>query len=179
MNETLASLLCGPRWTRDPDESKTLRFLPDGTGELVCRVEYHLLIAAEFDWRLLSSHQFETSDTSNTMDPTTRQYEIELTLTKRRIPKIGEVSTVGMKLNEEMLKEVAFEPRIYQIRFEQGRFPVCFGPRGAVGYITEWFGLRLILDRCPYPSPSEWQNEQAVQFYDLWDKSDFYGQPLE
>lgn len=141
--------------------------------QIVCRAAYLLCIAAEFDWKLITSEM-----QSNGSLPEQQKFDIEITLTKRRIPMVGQVNTANMKINEEMLKEEAFGPTPYTIGFEDGRFPVTFGPRRTVSVITAWFEKRLILNKSPYPPLDKWLRPETVENYKFWETDDFYGNEI-
>lgn len=176
MNETVTDTLCGKTWTMFPDTEKTLKFNQDGTGEMICRIEYMMLIAAEFDWALLPA---EGASTGAAQDGLLGQnFDLDLALTKRRLEKAGSQSLEGMKINEQMLKETAFEPKRFRISFEEGRFPVSYGERGTESAITGWYKRRLLFDTSPIPSVEHWREPGRAENFELWKHSDYYAERL-
>ena len=138
---------------------------------MICRAGYTLYIAIEFDWKL-------EDEPMATEDPVQSKFDIEMTLTKRRVPKVGQVDTARLNINEYMLKDEAFSTAKFTISFENGRFPVTFGPRGTVSLVTAWFSRRLSMSASPYPSLDNWLIHEAVQDNKFWEVDDFYAEEL-
>ncbi|KAM3450572.1 hypothetical protein MY3296_006035 [Beauveria thailandica] len=93
MPETLLSVLCSEPWRWDSFASSEITFNPDGTGELTCRAELNIWIAAEIEWKAQNTaslqQQISTSQQDAAASLAAGPIEIELTLTKRRIPRFG------------------------------------------------------------------------------------------
>lgn len=152
--------------------------------KLVCRYELNVWIAAEFDWKPQSSESLDqvvdiSSDTRK--DPhLIGQFDIELTLTKRRIPKLGHAEMHNYRINESLLSDDAFLPKTYTVRLEKGNFLTSFEALRTeeIQYIPR-FALRLVFDKSPYPARYEWKEpEGAPDAMKLWEWKDFCGRQL-
>lgn len=143
---------------------------------MICRIEYMMLIAAEFDWVLLPAQGSPTDGAPNGI--LGQHFELDLTLTKRRLEKVGSQSLEGMKINERLLKETAFEPRRFKISFEEGRFPVSYGERGTETAVTGWYKRRLVFDTSPIPAVEHWREPGRAENFELWKHSDYYAERL-
>ncbi|KAI0598769.1 hypothetical protein F4775DRAFT_554264 [Biscogniauxia sp. FL1348] len=178
MEDTFSSLLCRT-WIWDPNHWCAIKFKADGTGELTCRVEFNLYVAAEFDWKPQPSSQaLDSVINPDTNQALLAEYNLELTLTKRRIPSLGNTSTEGAQINEAHLTDAAFVPKTYTIRLEKGRFPVS---RNVSVWANWWYGLRIVFDKSPFPPLEEWQGKatSTVEGNKFYDRVDFYDQELE
>ncbi|KAM3450543.1 hypothetical protein MY3296_006006 [Beauveria thailandica] len=90
MPETLLSVLCSEPWRWDSFASSEITFNPDGTGELTCRAELNIWIAAEIEWKAQNTaslqQQISTSQQDAAASLAAGPIEIELTLTKLQHP---------------------------------------------------------------------------------------------
>ncbi|KAI5928092.1 hypothetical protein F4810DRAFT_646899 [Camillea tinctor] len=178
MEDTFLSLLCRT-WMWDPNHWCKIKFKADGTGELICRVEFNLYVAAEFDWQPQpGSPALDRTINLAADQALLAEYNLELTLTKRRIPSLGSTSTEGALINESHLTDAAFVPKNYTVRLEKGRFPVS---RNVSVWANWWYGLRIVFDKSPFPSIEEWKGDavRTVEGNKFYDRVDFYDQELE
>ncbi|KAI1506453.1 hypothetical protein F5X99DRAFT_364248 [Biscogniauxia marginata] len=178
MGDTLLSSLCRT-WTWDPNHWCAIKFKADGTGELTCRVEFNIYVAAEFDWKpQLNSEPLDSVLDLNTNQDLLAEYNIELALTRRRIPSLGDSVSEEALINEAHLKDAAFVPKTYTIRLEKGRFPVS---RNVSVWANWWYGRRIVFDKSPFPPLEEWKGpgKRTVEGNKFYDRVDFYDQELE
>ena len=98
------------------------------------------------------------------------QFDIELTLAKRRIPRMRTSEMQKLEINESLLINDAFLPKIYSVRLEEGNIltpPDAISPR---------FALRLAFDKSPYPPQHEWKEPKgAPDATKMWEWKDFCG----
>ena len=142
------------------------------TAQLVCRANLNVWIAAEFDWKFLSGEDGNILvDLSDTSDKSSTQklfkFGIEMTLTKRRIPKLGHMAMEGYRINEELLSDDAFVPKTYSVCLERGNFltqhdTLC---EELLEGTPRW-GARITFDRSPYPSRETWKEEPYEKFWE-------------
>ncbi|KAK8142225.1 hypothetical protein G3M48_009136 [Beauveria asiatica] len=186
MPETLLSVLCSEPWRWDSFASSEITFNPDGTGELTCRAELNIWIAAEIEWKAQNAaclqQQISTSQQDAAASLAAGPIEIELTLTKRRIPRFGgaaaaaDVSSSGHGINQEVLEDGAFLPKTYTLRLEQGQFHAqSYTPQpGQAPHNTPRFQLRLTFDPSPLPPREEWlRPERAPDSMRFWEWTQF------
>ena len=79
------------------------------------------------------------------------QFDIELTLAKRRIPRMNRPEMQSRGLNEVFLTDDAFLPKTYTVRLEKGNFLTPFDamfPEYEDQY-TPRFAFRLAFDKSP------------------------------
>jgi len=184
MSETLLSILLREDWSWDPMGANQITFNNDGTGRLVCRHELNVWIAAEFDWKPQSPESLDTvidisSNTPN--DPhLISQFDIELTLTKRRIPKLGTAEMHSYRINESLLTDDAFLPKTYTVRLEKGEFITSYDAMSTEEIPNaSTFALRLVFDKSPYPPRDEWKTpEGAPDAIKFWEWKEFCGRRL-
>ncbi|KAK2591897.1 hypothetical protein QQS21_010421 [Conoideocrella luteorostrata] len=171
MEETWLSILCGQPWLWDSDGANQISFAEDGTGDLICRPELNVWIAAEFDWKSCDGKLSQTIDITRTNNKTI-QAQIELTLTKRRIPRIGAAKMAEDTINESLLKDSAFQPKSYTLALENDIFLSQFDSINArhLPSHTPRFGFRLVFDKSPYPPRDEWKEpggaQEALKFWE-------------
>ncbi|WQF89416.1 hypothetical protein CDEST_14430 [Colletotrichum destructivum] len=171
--KTLLSLLCGDKWLWDPGHSYSLRFHENGTGEIVACDALVMFILAEFDWKPVDTTASLTQPLE-LGDSKTFQFSISLTLTKRKIPQIGGVSTQRYSVNETVLEEGAFQPKEYTLRLEQGMFK----PTDPSNPFYEWHRLRMVFSPSPYPPLEQWKRKQPAGVLRFWEKDTFYSQRI-
>ncbi|KAE8371139.1 hypothetical protein BDV26DRAFT_303117 [Aspergillus bertholletiae] len=177
MGETLLSVLTGESWFWDSTEANQITFNKDGTGTLICRTELNVWIAAEFDWKLQNSECLE-QHIDLTGNPPKRpsllsQFTLEMALTKRRIPKLGDVDMQRRIINEELLTDAAFVPKQYAIKLKTGQFLAAFDAREHIKNSPN-FALCIEFDKSPYPPQEEWKNpEKAPNDLKFWEWKEF------
>ncbi|KAE9368312.1 hypothetical protein N431DRAFT_485870 [Stipitochalara longipes BDJ] len=185
MNEALCSILSGEdQWSFD-QEGRSIKFNPDGTGELWCRCNFNYWIASELEWKSIKlpnsvrppAQVVETASASQNKGPHfLGQLHLEITLIKR-LPEWARDSGLskGTMLNERGLTDDAFRPKSYNIRIEKGHFV----EPSYIGVSTEYktrFALRLLFDRSPYPPRSQWREpERGPDGGRFWDHKEFVG----
>lgn len=131
-------------------------------------------IAAEFDWKPLPDLRSLDHPSDPGEDKLLGQMQIQLTLTKRRIPKLGHTDMSQYTINESLLREEAFFPKTYTLSLESGVFCTAFDEMhmAEIPY-TPKFLLRLTFDKSPYPPRDEWKEPEgapdAIQFWE-WNK---------
>ncbi|PYH94040.1 hypothetical protein BO71DRAFT_399208 [Aspergillus ellipticus CBS 707.79] len=173
--ETFQSVLLGGSWRWDPNEASQIKFHENGTGTLTCRQELNIWIAAEFDWKLQSPECLEQTvnlDTKSQKPQVLSEFDIELTLTQRRI---SGCETKNYRINEALLTESAFEPKTYRVRLEKGKFLTQFDSMYAVSTRDSMrFALRLVFDKSPYPLREQWKEpDGAPDALRFWDWTEF------
>ncbi|KAI8631215.1 hypothetical protein F5Y19DRAFT_473613 [Xylariaceae sp. FL1651] len=190
MPETLQSILCSETWVWDPNGSCQITFDKSGTGKLICRSEASVFIAAEFDWELASPTSPAAAALSAiAVDPASPTHLVTLpltiTLTKRRIPYLGDFATSRvLRLNEDLLHDSAFAPRTYAVRVERGDF-LSTPDTGSsqtqqreLPKFTPRFALRLVFDASPYPPAEAWRDpDGAPASFKVWEFTEFCGRP--
>ncbi|KAB8233202.1 hypothetical protein BDV23DRAFT_146128 [Aspergillus alliaceus] len=177
MSDTLLSVLTGESWSWDSDDANQITFNKDGTGTLICRAELNVWIAAEFDWKPQDAECLEQRIdlASNTPKHPSllSQCTIEITLTKRRIPRLGDVDMQKRIINEELLTDAAFLPKQYAIKLEVGQFLSAFDAREHVKCAPR-FARRITFDKSPYPPREEWKNpDGAPDALKFWEWKEF------
>ncbi|KAE8376129.1 hypothetical protein BDV26DRAFT_294361 [Aspergillus bertholletiae] len=179
--ETLLSVLTEQSWLWDSEELNQITFDKDGTGRLICRGELSVWIAAEFDWKIQNSECLDQCLHISGGYPPRRpsllsQFTLEMTLTKRRIPKLGDADMQEYRINEELLSDAAFLPKQYVIKLETDRFLSGFDYR--TRHVTgrfipgfdrrehlKWspkYALRMVFDKSPYPLREEWKSPDGA-----------------
>ncbi|KAI3324343.1 hypothetical protein HD806DRAFT_65943 [Xylariaceae sp. AK1471] len=204
MPETLQSILCGETWVWDSQNSCQITFDANETGKLIFRSEASVFIAAEFDWELaLPSSASSPTPSTSTATPTsaltaisidltspslspsqTITLSLKITLSKRRIPYLGDLPTSRIqKLNEDLLHDSAFLPRTYSVRLERGDFiPTAdvrrTQPQRALSDSTLRYALRLVFDPSPYPPAEAWKDPRGGPVaIKPWEFTEFCGRP--
>lgn len=108
------------------------------------------------------------------------QLNLEITLTKRlpswaqisHLAKVTTKSSEVVNVNERTLTDDAFQPKLYTVRIEKGNFQApCYLES------TDWrYAYRLIFDKSPYPSRSQWtEPERGPDDSQFWDHIEFVG----
>jgi hypothetical protein len=133
-------------------------------------------IGAEFDWKATDESlnrivEIGSHDGHKGHPQLLGQFNIELTLTKRRTGFFRSGQLQYAKINEACLTEDAFRPKVYTIRLEKGNFITPNDARARMeDNLTERFALRLVFDKSPYPSRCEWKKPElgpdAIQFWE-------------
>ncbi|KAI9811416.1 MAG: hypothetical protein M1826_003180 [Phylliscum demangeonii] len=83
---------------------------------------------AEFEWKPLSPDSLDQVVDVSGIGATRKhpqpisQFDIELTLAKRRIPRMRGPETRNWRMNESLLTDDAFLPKTYTVRLEKGNF---------------------------------------------------------
>ncbi|PGH17862.1 hypothetical protein AJ80_04685 [Polytolypa hystricis UAMH7299] len=184
-NESLLSILCSGGWFWDSGRSNEIKFNEDGTGTLICRLELNVWIATEIDWKFKNPESLQQvvdlSGKPRKKHPQSlSKFDLEITLTKRRIPKLLQVDMYRVKLNEELLKDDAFVPKTYSIHLKKGDFLTDADARmdKQLPY-TPHFWLRLVFDKSPYPPRKEWKEPSgAPDSCKFWEWKEFCGRQL-
>ncbi|KAI8959227.1 hypothetical protein F5Y11DRAFT_333834 [Daldinia sp. FL1419] len=183
MNEALCSILSGEEWSFDL-EGRSIKFNNDGTGELWCRCNFNVWIAAELQWKSLgslgdSSENIETpsqaaSSAQGRGPRLLGQLNVEITLEKR-LPESVRTTILSKStiINELSLTDEAFRPKSYTLRIERGNFiEPCY-----VGFPSAdkpRFALRLIFNKSPYPPRPEWRKpDGGPDGGQFWDHVEF------
>ncbi|KAF7332822.1 Epoxide hydrolase [Mycena venus] len=166
------NILCNEEaWHWDTDDGHKLVFHHDGTGEITSWAELCIFIVAIFEWKVHDPAAIQYTESSppaprsfvrqtlgllSPPTPPLLRVSIDFTLTKRRPLLYGRPVDPQRRLNEDLLLDAAFEPRVLNITVERGRFPA---PRdyGARIPITTWYQSRLSFDVSPYPAREAWQ----------------------
>ncbi|KAF8151253.1 hypothetical protein K438DRAFT_1778770 [Mycena galopus ATCC 62051] len=178
------SVLCSEKaWHWNTDDGHNLIFYRDGTGEITSWAELNAWIFAIFEGKVNDPATVKYTPTALPLPPSLVQRlvspsqppmvpvlraSIEFTLTKRRTP-FG----VGLphRLNEELLLDAAFAPRVLNITVERGRFPASWDYVPVQPDIPKsWFQSQLTFDVSPYPVRETWDPK-------LYDMVDSIGQP--
>ncbi|GJC80594.1 hypothetical protein ColLi_03432 [Colletotrichum liriopes] len=179
MGETLQSILCGEPWAWDSDDACHITFENNGAGELVARSELCIWIAAEIEWKCSNpevlKNVISVNETSSfwSYGSTARQiaqFDIEVTLTKRRVSTLGSALERYKRINDELLSEAAFAPKVYTVRLEHGVFR---SPASLSSGNSQWsprYNLQIIFDKSPYPPENEWKDTsggpEAIKFWE-------------
>ncbi|KAJ7878583.1 hypothetical protein B0H14DRAFT_1636541 [Mycena olivaceomarginata] len=160
-------ILCNEEaWQWDVFDGHNLVFHRDGTGEITSWGELCVWIVAIFEWKVHGPATVEynqpkppaprsftqTLGLHSPPTPPLLQASIEFTLTKRRPRPIDPQRL----LNEDLLLDDAFAPRILNITVERGRFP---SPRDYGARTSTWYQSRLSFDVSPYPAREAWRAE--------------------
>ncbi|KAF8156276.1 hypothetical protein K438DRAFT_1777521 [Mycena galopus ATCC 62051] len=178
------SVLCSEKaWHWDTDDGHNLIFYRDGTGEITSWAELNAWIFAIFEWKVNDPATVKYTPTALPPPPSLVQRlvspsqppmvpvlraSIEFTLTKRRTP-FG--VRLPHRLNEELLLDAAFAPRVLNITVERGRFPASWDYVPVQPDIPKsWFQSQLTFDVSPYPVRETWDPK-------LYDMVDSIGQP--
>jgi hypothetical protein len=128
--------------------------------QLRCTGDSFWLICAELGWRSiqpLNHVEPPTQSTSWNNGPRLLgQLDLETTLNKQ-LPQHFRSSCLANVVNEHVLTDDAFKPKLYTVRIEKGDF---MSP-SSIGFSSKFearFALRLMFDKSPYPSRSQWKN---------------------
>ncbi|KAI9812546.1 MAG: hypothetical protein M1826_002796 [Phylliscum demangeonii] len=186
MSETLLSILCGQDGWHWLDNTNTITFNKNGTGELVCRYELIVWIAAEFEWKPQSPESLDQVVDVSGIGPTRKdppqpisQFDIELTLAKRRIPSMRGPDAQRRRMNESLLTDDAFLPKTYTVRLERGNFLTPYDamlPPEKEDQYHPRFALRLVFDKSPYPPQHEWKEPgMGPDATKMWEWKEFVG----
>ncbi|KAI9811697.1 MAG: hypothetical protein M1826_003108 [Phylliscum demangeonii] len=182
MSETLLSSLCGEDAWYWLYTSNTIKFNPNGTGEIVSRYELVIWIAAEFERKSLSPKSLDQVVDVSGIGATRKhpqpisQFDIELTLAKRIIPRMRGPETQTRRINESLLTDDVFLPKTYTVRLEKGNFLApcdAMFPEHEDQY-TPRFALRLVFDQSPYPPRHEWKDPSGgPDAMKMWEWKEF------
>lgn len=140
-----------------------------------------------------NSNPEETNDQSASPASTAAEFQIEITLTKRRPASWG-AKVERLRINEHNLTEAAFAPKTYRVALERGVFRSredlaraggggAYGTDAAQPQMPAWaeqFALRLVfLDQSPYPSREEWKQPEGMPDANKpWEWKEFCGRRL-
>ncbi|KAJ7183591.1 hypothetical protein C8R46DRAFT_884346 [Mycena filopes] len=175
--EAVYSVLCDEEsWHWDDYEGHKLIFHTDGTGEITSLAEMHVWIVAIFEWKVHdpTAVQYHPEPTASrglffrAPEPPILRTAIEFTLTKQTAPLFGRVlERTRYRMNEDILLDAAFEPRVLNITVEQGRFALSWPRRVRRRTLFEFggdagprFRTRLTFDVSPYPPREAWRPDQ-------------------
>ncbi|EFY94155.1 hypothetical protein X797_011667 [Metarhizium robertsii] len=183
MQESLLSILCSETWHWDSEDASQISFNENGTGKLICRAELNVWIAAEFDWQPHDKQALSQMVDLAKRDgsPIDFQTKVNMTLTKRRIPSLGNADMSKYNINESLLAQAAFEPKTYTITLDQGTFFSPYDAQfpGAQTEFTPLFRLRLTFDTSPFPPRCEWQEPRgAPDALKFWEWKQFCGREI-
>jgi len=159
----ITTLLCSDTWVWDNDQRCVVRFNEDGTGELLCGVEFTMLIACQIDWELRSKAEDVATELPAEID-------IAITLTKR------ELKDDPYGIPHTILSDAAYQQKIYHLRLEKGGFEVK--DRTTYGY-TPVYRYQLLWDKSPYPPLEEWNYKEPAEGGEYWERKDFYKGDME
>ncbi|RAH50925.1 uncharacterized protein BO95DRAFT_117239 [Aspergillus brunneoviolaceus CBS 621.78] len=176
-SESVLSILTGQSWFWDPMQSNEIRFHPNGAGHLICRYETQVWIMAELHWRSLRPASLEQI-AATTADGLLGEFEIEIRLSKRQTP--GTYVPPGRRINEALLTDEAFEPKLFTVRLERGSFLTQHDRAGdrQGGDASRW-AMRLVFDKSPYPQPEEWKEmTSSLQAHKMWEWNEFCSHQL-
>jgi len=100
-----------------------------------------------------------------------------MTLTKRRIPKLGHAEMHKYCIDESLLTDDAFQPQTYTIRLEKGNFIL---PHDSLlsneSKYNSRYALRLAFDKSPYPPQPMWTKPgHGPDAMKMWEWKDFVG----
>ncbi|KAJ7284919.1 hypothetical protein C8J57DRAFT_703837 [Mycena rebaudengoi] len=157
------TVLCNEEaWHWSQDNHK-LVFYRDGTGEIISYAELCVWIVAIFEWKIddPSSVQYTPNPEPSRSFISTFLFQpppqriltasIEFRLTQRRPLLYGKV--VRHRINEDVLLDAAFRPRVLHIVVERGRFaPSCDSTGGTIAYES-----CLTFDESPFPPKAHWR----------------------
>lgn len=86
--------------------------------------------------------------------------DVEITLTKQCLPDISPEQVI-----EETLFDAAFRPKTYKVEIAKGRFAeadwLWRNGKCPPRHSDKWYGLRVVLDKSPYPPLEEWMKDRA------------------
>lgn len=146
-------------------------------------MELNMWIAAEFEWKTQRPESLEqvvdiSSIGRNGKGPhLISQFDIELTLAKRRIPRMRDPEIQHWRLNESLLTDDAFLPKMYTVKLEKGNFLTPFDAE--LPKEPDWtprFALRLAFDKSPYPPRHEWKEpDGGPDAMKMWEWKEFCG----
>lgn len=202
MTDTLLSILTDETWSWDPYENQ-IKFNTDGTGtvlphftpqppqpkptstltnpQLICRLKLVVWIAAEFDWKPKNpeclSQPIDLPTNAPRRPSQLTQFNIEITLTKRRITALGDAVN-RLVINEQLLTDAAFLPKEYTVKLENGQF-LCASDVGGRYSDSPRFRTRLVFDKSPYPPREEWkETDGGVDANRFWEWREFCSRRL-
>ena len=123
-------------------------------------------LAASFDWKVLNSPVLDEQPaiTGGRTAKTLAHLSMEITLTERRCPcpegwNFDENILERIRMTSSTFKDSAFQSKTFSVRLESGRFAKPFmedhGGVKEFGDQAHSYALRLVFDRCPWPTPEE------------------------
>ena len=143
--------------------------------QLVTRRELTLFTSAEFDWRPLDGSLNQPPATHENIAQTQLlgRFEIEFSLSKRRVDRVGSIDTSQYSINEAHLEEIAFQPRRLSIRMESGQFLSSDDMMWEILSAPK-FQYRLIFEPSPYPPRHAWKEPHRVaDVMEFWEWKTF------
>ncbi|KAM0275040.1 hypothetical protein ACHAQH_007601 [Verticillium albo-atrum] len=186
MSEDPLSILCSQIWHWDSREESQITFRQDSTGELICRAELNVWIAAELEWKVLGLGTAEAAKGfkgwwENSKNQPRTQLMLEITLTKRSIPNIGNAQMDRYSINESLIIDRAFRPKRYTVTLEVGKFTTQYDEiLENKSSVTPRFKYRLDFNISPYPAREEWKDpEGAPDAMKFWEWTKFCAGQLE
>lgn len=152
--------------------------------QLRCSCETTPWIAAEFEWKLHSVEHFDGAVDVSRIDKTRKnptphvisQFDIEITLGKGYMPSLrSRLIQSTYQINESLLVDDAFRPKIYTVRLEKGNFLSAHDAMLPKEHeFTPRFALRLVFDKSPYPPRMEWKRpEGSPVALKVWEWKEF------
>ncbi|RMZ37268.1 hypothetical protein CA14_012039 [Aspergillus flavus] len=162
MTDTLLSILTDETWSWDPYENQ-IKFNTDGTGT----PKNPECLSQPID--LPTNAPIRPSQLT--------QFNIEITLTKRRITALGDAVN-RLVINEQLLTDAAFLPKEYTVKLENGQF-LCASDVGGRYSDSPRFRTRLVFDKSPYPPREEWkETDGGVDANRFWEWREFCSRRL-
>jgi hypothetical protein len=150
------------------------------TVQLYLGVENSCWIASKFEWKPGSLLDLVVKPSSSGDQGYMMQFNIEMTLTTRT-PDREDFDWSRTSVNQGVLKETAFVPKIYTITLEKGVFYTACDMRGPVNPQSHpRFSLRLSFDKSPYPPREEWKENglSAADANMFWEWREFCSHEL-
>ncbi|RAL12016.1 uncharacterized protein BO97DRAFT_414596 [Aspergillus homomorphus CBS 101889] len=175
--QSVLSILTEQSWFWDPMHNNEIRFLANGTGHIICRYETQEWIMAELGWRPRSPVSLEPVTVTNA-DGFLSEFEIEITLSKRQIA--NSYVPAGRRINEALLTEKAFKPKVYKVRVERGSFLTQHDRTGDLQRGDRpRYAMQLAFDTSPYPQPEQWKEmTSSLQAHRMWEWDEFCSHQL-
>ncbi|KAJ6578045.1 hypothetical protein B0H19DRAFT_574239 [Mycena capillaripes] len=169
-SEVVTKVLCDEEsWHWDTYDGHKLVFYRDGTGEITSLAELCIWIVAIFEWKVHDPATVEYNEpvplaqrsfvqgliSRSPPPPPLLRASIDFKLTKRRPLLYGKV--VEHRINEDVLLDAAFEPRVLGITVERGHFR----PSWDSGMPSSlYYQVQLSFDVSPYPATEAWRPAQ-------------------
>ncbi|KAF2673079.1 hypothetical protein BT63DRAFT_451109 [Microthyrium microscopicum] len=172
MEESLRSILCNGghkrylgQWKHGDDG--IFCFKSDNTGLIIARGECYWAMLADFDWKITtispsSQDQNQTSEDSGS-PRLISEFNMEIQITKHLDPKEPKSEK---KMDQIFLTDDALQPRSFNVRLEEGRFPSRPQSLNPDYFASEEtpYTKRLVFDISPFPPESAW----TELFMDSW-----------
>lgn len=157
------------------------------------RVENIGFLATDFIWKITNVVRLEQAIDGTTTAKSKKshdthlisQFSISVTLQKGRPERLqGSEWDHFPRINEGLLTDVAFKPKEYTVRLEQGRlrtqYDMLNGGKNMAEW-TPWFAHRLVFDVSPYPPREQWKdgNVAPIAVFKPWEWTEFCAGVIE